>query len=151
MHAVWGERASLSAQAGLRSLWRHVPHAKGALHRRPIALMLQVGATVVNGSAVSLTADYAAFSNATGGPLQPGDVGKVVQTHVSGERFKVKALSGDGMGKEWWYDKGAVAIAAKACAWKWLRPCGGVRECVRLLRLRCAVRGGLQCASVQPG
>ena len=57
------------------------------------------------GDEVSLSVDYASHGDAKGGPLKPGDVGKVVKADADEKRYKVSFN-----GKEWWY--GAPALAS---------------------------------------
>ena len=54
------------------------------------------------GAQVKLSDDYADHSDASSGPLKPGDVGTLVKG--SGKRYQVQASDG----RTWWYDKAAI-------------------------------------------
>ena len=61
------------------------------------------------GSHVKLSSDYKSVSDAGEGPLGESDVGEVLST---GNRLKVKALTGAKKDREWWYEKDAVQCAS---------------------------------------
>lgn len=71
-----------------------------------------VGARPTVGSIVYLTPDYHDHSDASGGPLTPGQPGKVTEDDLSSKPFKVKAENG----KEWWYLEGALTTVKPAGA-----------------------------------
>jgi hypothetical protein len=62
------------------------------------------------GGKVSLASGYADHSDASGGPLAPGDVGELVVDDGSGKPFKVRANNG----KSWWYNAEAIQSAGPA-------------------------------------
>ena len=64
------------------------------------------------GSRVCVSAGYKSVSDAKDGPLQPGDVGVVKIRDDSDGTVKVKALSGEGKGRMWWYGKRALMLAS---------------------------------------
>jgi hypothetical protein len=61
-------------------------------------------------SVVQLSADFASHNDASGGPLEPGDIGIV--TKVGGGRCLVVCLSSEGEAREWWYDAAALTTAS---------------------------------------
>ena len=61
------------------------------------------------GCKVMLSKDYDQFSDASGGPLKPGDVGTLVEDDRSAKPFKVEFK-----GKAWWYDRQALLVADAA-------------------------------------
>ena len=69
---------------------------------------------IVKGSIVSLADGFASHSDASDGPLQPGDRGEVVATDSSGKPLKVKALTGSKVGSAWWYNTAALRHAGGA-------------------------------------
>ena len=69
---------------------------------------IPVGATVI------LTPDYASHGDARDGPLMPGDTGTLVKDDRDHKPYKVRATSGEKVGREWWYDAGAICLAAAA-------------------------------------
>jgi hypothetical protein len=66
---------------------------------------------VKKGSKVVLVPGYESMEDASGGPLQPGDVGEVIEDDNSGKPFHVRAISGASKGSTWWYVKSALANA----------------------------------------
>ena len=64
------------------------------------------------GALVVLTDGYASHGDASGGPLKPGDEGKVVEAKGGGGRVRVRALTGSKVGKDWWYDQAALRLNA---------------------------------------
>lgn len=64
----------------------------------------RVNGPITMGSQVVLTSAYASHSDASSGPLRPGDVGTVNDPDVS-SRINVKFNS-----KSWWYDRAAVTL-----------------------------------------
>ena len=67
-----------------------------------------VGHTVDPGNYVMLADGYASQSDASMGPLQPGDIGKVLS---SGRQIKVEAGS-----RTWYYDKAALILVKEISA-----------------------------------
>ena len=59
-----------------------------------------------------LSPDYGSHSDASGGPLSPGEVGVIVVDDSSGKPFKVKAPNG----REWWYVAAALRAAGGGSA-----------------------------------
>lgn len=58
------------------------------------------------GDSVVLSPDYRACSDACGGPMSPGDVGKVVQDDQSSKPYEVLFK-----GRKWWYEAAALRRA----------------------------------------
>lgn len=69
-------------------------------------------AIITTGSQVQLSHDYTDFSDATQGPLRPGDVGVVVTDDRSSKPFEVRAACG----RKWWYEAGALVAAGSTPA-----------------------------------
>ena len=61
----------------------------------------------VVGCKVKLAQDYASRSDASGGPLKPGDIGTLIEDDKSSKPFQVEFN-----GKKWWYDRLALEVAA---------------------------------------
>ena len=55
---------------------------------------------------MQLTPGYAAFGDASNGPLSPGDVGKLTTVDRTSKPFRVKYA-----GKTYWYQAGAICLA----------------------------------------
>lgn len=70
------------------------------------------------GDFVKLAEGYAAHSDASSGPMRPGQAGVVVSRGSEGRvpfRVRVKQLGPDGpTGAEWWYDVQAISKVSKA-------------------------------------
>ena len=60
----------------------------------------------VVGCKVKLAQDYASRSDASGGPLKPGDIGTLIEDDKSSKPFQVEFN-----GKKWWYDRLALEVA----------------------------------------
>ena len=71
----------------------------------PTSAVSCVGHTVDPGNYVMLADGYASQSDASGGPLQPGDIGKVVAKDTSMLPIKVEANS-----NKWWYSAQALLL-----------------------------------------
>ena len=100
----WGPHNGHNCSGGARGSWR-VGGAAGSAATAAAGGGGGSTGTVVNGSKVVLTADYAAYADATDGPLHPGDVGTVIKDDSSSKPFKVEFN-----GKTWWYERGALAL-----------------------------------------
>ena len=61
----------------------------------------------VVGDRVVLSAGYVALSDASGGPLAPGQVGVVLKDDRSSKPFQVRCAES---GSEWWYQRGAIEV-----------------------------------------
>jgi len=61
---------------------------------------------IKKGSKVTLASGYSRQSDAKDGPLQPGDVGTVVEDDCSSKPYQVKADNG----KTWWYRADALVL-----------------------------------------
>ena len=57
---------------------------------------------------VCLVTDFASISDAEDGPMKEGDWGILKEDDQSGKPYRVKAKSGDGKGRTWWYDLEAL-------------------------------------------
>eukprot|EP00002_Diphylleia_rotans_P018099 TRINITY_DN3506_c0_g1_i4.p1 TRINITY_DN3506_c0_g1~~TRINITY_DN3506_c0_g1_i4.p1 ORF type:complete len:1850 (+),score=318.73 TRINITY_DN3506_c0_g1_i4:3274-8823(+) len=70
--------------------------------------------TVISvGGYVKLSDDYKQCDDASGGPLQPGDVGVVLQDDKSSKPYQVKSSTG----KTWWYTKDALVAVSEKPSW----------------------------------
>jgi hypothetical protein len=67
------------------------------------------GGRPTTGSKVSLSTGFAAYGDASSGPLAPGDVGDLVEDDGSSKPFKVEYG-----GKTWWYKAEAIVLASAA-------------------------------------
>jgi hypothetical protein len=56
---------------------------------------------------VKLSQTYSKYSDAADGPLQPGDIGNLLENDYSGKPYLVEAADG----RQWWYDHKALVKA----------------------------------------
>ena len=61
------------------------------------------------GDLVTVSADYASHADAGGGPVQPGEMGKVVEVQRDGGRQPIKV---EHNGRQWWYMREALVLTA---------------------------------------
>ena len=89
----------LIAFPGRSSKWRG--------KKNEIECVRDAGSAVMGvGSAVRLSQNYADFSDASGGPLQPGDIGTIRKDDKSSKPFHVETSDGS----TWWYKKEALEL-----------------------------------------
>ena len=74
----------------------------------PPAVVLPAAVGFAVGSRVTLAAGYESSSDASSGPLRPGDEGAVVE--LGDKRLKVQAKTGAKSGSSWWYDIPAIQL-----------------------------------------
>jgi ankyrin repeat protein len=65
---------------------------------------------IVKDTHVQLTNDYKDHSDASKGPLKPGEVGVVIEVDDSDNTFQVRAANG----KKWWYQAAAIEISVES-------------------------------------
>ena len=62
------------------------------------------------GCHLTVVPTYASYSDASGGPLKPGDIGELVVDDRGAKPYKVESLTGDGVGRTWWYEANALEL-----------------------------------------
>ena len=109
-----GHNCNKTGFSGRRGSW---VVAKTGAAASAAAASVAVPVAFAVGSRVTLAAGYESRSDASSGPLRPGDEGAVVE--LGDKRLKVQAKAGAKSGSSWWYDIPAIRVITVSGPLRW--------------------------------